>query len=57
MALHDLIPWSRSRDFMPDLWRDERASPFLTLHREMSRLMDEAFRFSSFPSQRKGGIL
>jgi HSP20 family protein len=50
MALRDLIPWSRSREFMPDLWRDEGMNPFLTLHREMNRLMDEAFRgFSSLP--------
>jgi HSP20 family protein len=50
MAMRDLIPWTRSRDFMPDFWRDERTSPFLTLHREMNRLMDEMFRsFTSAP--------
>jgi HSP20 family protein len=50
MNIRDLIPWTRSQDLMPDLWRDERMSPFLTLHREMNRLMDEAFRnFTSSP--------
>jgi HSP20 family protein len=35
---------------MTDLWRDERMRPFLTLHREMNRLIDEAFRsFTSSP--------
>lgn len=50
MAMRDLIPWTRSRDIMLDFWRDERTSPFLTLHREMNRLMDEMFRsISSAP--------
>lgn len=43
MAMRDLIPWGRSRDFMPDFWRDER-SPFYTLQREMNRLVDDMFR-------------
>jgi HSP20 family protein len=35
---------------MTDFWRDERTSPFLTLHREMNRLMDDVFRnFMSAP--------
>jgi HSP20 family protein len=44
MNMRDLIPWTRSQDSLPDLFRDERTSPFLILHREMNRLLDEAFR-------------
>lgn len=44
MAMRDLIPWTRSRDFLPDFWREERISPFFRLQREMNRLMDEVFR-------------
>ncbi|MGK9233734.1 Hsp20/alpha crystallin family protein [Inquilinus limosus] len=39
--MRDLIPWARSRSAMP--YRDED-SPLLSLHREMNRLFDEAFR-------------
>lgn len=50
MAMRDLIPWARSRELLPDFWRDERMSPFVTLHREMNRLMDDMLRsFSSAP--------
>jgi HSP20 family protein len=42
MALKDLIPWNRGRDVT--IRRAEAASPFLSLHREMNRLFDEAFR-------------
>lgn len=50
MAVRDLIPWTRSRDVIPDFWREERLSPFFTLHREMDRLMDEVLRsFASSP--------
>ena len=42
MALKDLIPWNRGRDVT--IRRAEGASPFLSLHREMNRLFDEAFR-------------
>lgn len=44
MSIRDLIPWTRNQDLVPELFRDERSSPFLTLHREMNRLLDEAFR-------------
>jgi HSP20 family protein len=42
MAMRDLIPWNRGRDVT--VRRDEDASSFLTLHREMNRLFDDAFR-------------
>src|ERR1700730_2702054 len=44
MNTRDLIPWTRSQDLLPEFLRDERSSPFLTLHREMNRLLEEAFR-------------
>ena len=44
MAVRDLIPRARSRDFIPDFWREERLSPFFTLHREMNRVMDDLVR-------------
>src|SRR5205823_7665797 len=47
--MRDLIPWTRSRDIMPDFWRDDSTSPF-TLQREMNRFMDEILRsFASSP--------
>jgi len=42
MAMRDLIPWNRGRDVT--VRRDEDTNPFLTLHREMNRLFDDAFR-------------
>src|SRR3954447_15782171 len=42
MAMRDLIPWNRGRDVAPRC--GEEFAPFLTLHREMNRLFDDAFR-------------
>jgi HSP20 family protein len=42
MNVRDLIPWNRSREVM--VRRGEEANPFVTLHREMNRLFDDAFR-------------
>jgi HSP20 family protein len=50
MNMRDLIPWGRSTSQAPILYRDEQASPFLTLHREMNRLFDESFRNFATPS-------
>ncbi|MER9069992.1 Hsp20/alpha crystallin family protein [Mesorhizobium sp. M0902] len=44
MAIRDLIPWGRENNHAPSLFRDADRDPFLTLHREMNRLFDEAFR-------------
>jgi HSP20 family protein len=41
MAMRDLIPWNRDRDVSVRRGEDH---PFLTLHREMNRLFDDAFR-------------
>jgi len=50
MSVRDLIPWPKSRDFLPDFFHDDRTSPFLTLHRDINRLFDEAFRGFSLPA-------
>jgi HSP20 family protein len=55
MNMRDLIPWSRRQDLVPDFFRDETSSPFLTLHREMNRLLEDAFRgfaSASLPGRR-----
>lgn len=42
--IRDLIPWNWNRSRNLPLRYDEGMNPFLTLHREMNRLFDEAFR-------------
>lgn len=42
MAVRDLIPWNRGRDVTVS--RADEANPFLTLHREINRLFEDAFR-------------
>ena len=42
--IRDLIPWNWNRSRNLPLRHDEDIYPFLTLHREMNRLFDEAFR-------------
>jgi HSP20 family protein len=44
MALRDLIPWNNNRGRELSVRRGEETNPFLTLHREMNRLFDDAFR-------------
>jgi HSP20 family protein len=44
MPIKDLIPWNRGRSDLAVRRSDEAANPFLTLHREMNRLFDDAFR-------------
>jgi len=50
MNMRDLIPWGRNErsSSVPNSYRSEEVSPFLTLHREMNRLFDDVFnRFDS----------
>ncbi len=56
MAFRDLIPWNRNQQLATT---GEAYDPFLTLHREMNRLFDDAFRgFGSLGSLgRFGGPL
>ena len=49
MSVRDLIPWNRHSDQIPSLFRESDRDPFLSLHREMNRLFDDAFR--SFDSR------
>ncbi|MGB3387933.1 MAG: Hsp20/alpha crystallin family protein [Pseudaminobacter sp.] len=44
MSVRDLIPWSRERSQVPSLFREDDRDPFLSLHREVNRLFDDAFR-------------
>ncbi|WP_445502748.1 Hsp20/alpha crystallin family protein [Microvirga sp. G4-2] len=43
MNMRDLIPWGRQSQMTPSRFREE-GDPFMTLHREMNRLFDDAFR-------------
>jgi HSP20 family protein len=44
MSVRDLIPWGRSNNQVPSVFRDDDRNPFLSLHREMNRLFDDVFR-------------
>jgi HSP20 family protein len=50
MSVRDLIPWGRQTNNVPARYRDEEANPVMSLHRNVNRLIDEAFRdaFSAF---------
>ena len=53
MAFRDMIPWSRQQQLAP---QRDAFDPFTTLHREMNRLFDDAFRgFGSFGSLSRTG--
>jgi HSP20 family protein len=54
MAFRDMIPWSRQQQLAP---QRDAFDPFTTLHREMNRLFDDAFRsfdIAPFSSQAMG---
>ncbi|WP_214476658.1 Hsp20/alpha crystallin family protein [Mesorhizobium sp. dw_380] len=44
MTIRDLMPWSRESSQAPTLFRDRDQDPFMGLHREMNRLVDDMFR-------------
>jgi HSP20 family protein len=44
MSVRDLIPWGRSNNQVPTMFRDDDRNPFLSLHREVNRLFDDVFR-------------
>ena len=51
MNVKDLIPWSRTDNKTPALYRD--GDPFMALHREVNRLFDDVFRgFDQFGTGR-----
>jgi HSP20 family protein len=49
MSVRDLIPWGRSTDRAPTVYREEERHPFLALHREVNRLFDDVFRGFDMP--------
>jgi HSP20 family protein len=50
MDMTNLIPWRRGTRNLP-VSGSEATSPFLTLHREMNRLFDDAFRGFDLPGR------
>ena len=44
MSVRDLIPWGRSNDRAPTVYRDAEQNPFVALHRQVNRLFDDVFR-------------
>lgn len=45
MSVRDLIPWGRGNgNSAPSLFPDGDRDPFVSLHREVNRLFDDAFR-------------
>jgi HSP20 family protein len=45
MNVRDLIPWGRNTGSQaPTVFRESDRDPFLSLHREVNRLFDDAFR-------------
>ena len=44
MAVRDLIPWGRNRTSVPSTMQSSELDPFLTLHREMNRVFEDALR-------------
>jgi HSP20 family protein len=55
MNMRDLIPWSRSHAPAPLSGNGlSGADPFMSLHREVNRLFDDAFRGFGFPAEGGG---
>lgn len=50
MDMTNLIPWRRGTRNLP-VNRSDETNPFLTLHREMNRLIDDAFRGFGLPGR------
>jgi HSP20 family protein len=49
MSVRDLIPWNRGTQ-APSVFRGSDMDPFLSLHRNVNRLIDEVFRGFDTPS-------
>lgn len=56
MNMRDIIPWGRNNNQAPSTYRGGEQNPFLTLHREMNRLFDEAFRGFDTPLANFGAL-
>lgn len=49
MSVRDLIPWNRGKP-IPSIYRGDDMDPFLSLHRNLNRMVDEAFRGFDMPA-------
>ena len=50
MSVRDLIPWGKSSNQAPTVYRNVEHNPVLSLHREVNRLFDDVFRGFDLPS-------
>ena len=50
MSVRDLMPWNRGSNQAPTIFGGDDMDPFLSLHRNVNRLFDEAFRGFDTPS-------
>ena len=50
MSVRDLIPWNRGGNQAASVYRGSDMDPFLSLHRNVNRLIDEVFRGFDTPS-------
>jgi HSP20 family protein len=50
MSVRDLIPWNRGGNQAPSVYRGSDMDPFMSLHRNVNRLIDEVFRGFDTPS-------
>jgi len=56
MNVRDLIPWGRTSNQAPTVYRDAEQNPFLALHRGVNRLFDDVFRSFDVPLPSFGGL-
>lgn len=49
MSMRDLMPWNRGTGTNLSTYRDFDQSPFMSLHREMSRMFDDMWRDFNAP--------
>ncbi|CAN7264522.1 Hsp20/alpha crystallin family protein [Pararhizobium sp. LjRoot255] len=49
MSVRDLIPWNRGKP-IPSIYRGDDMDPFLSLHRNLNRMVDEVFRGFDMPA-------
>ena len=56
MNVRDLIPWGRTSNQAPTVYRDAEQNPFLALHRGVNRLFDDVFRSFDAPLPSFGGL-
>ncbi|MFU0507450.1 Hsp20/alpha crystallin family protein [Pseudaminobacter sp. NGMCC 1.201702] len=50
MSVRGLMPWNRGNNQAPTIYSGDDMDPFLSLHRNVNRLFDEAFRGFDTPA-------